>query len=143
MDPLRAAEGVHRVVTTQMAEGIRLATVQQGVDPRRFGLLGFGGAAGIHATELARLLSLKRVVVPRIASVLSAWGMLSTELRTETVQSYVGETDQLHAAKVRELFERLRAEGCERMRRWFDGKIVSKLSAEMRYGEQIFELMCR
>ena len=140
VDPLRAAEGVHRVVTTQMAEGIRLATVQQGVDPRRFGLLGFGGAAGIHATELARLLSLKRVVVPRIASVLSAWGMLSTELRTETVQSYVGETDQLHAAKVRELFERLRAEGCERMRRWFDGKIVSKLSAEMRYGEQIFEI---
>ena len=46
VDELRAAEGVHRVINTQMAEGIRLATVRKGVDPRRFGLLGFGGAAG-------------------------------------------------------------------------------------------------
>ena len=58
IDPLRAAEGVHRVVNTQMAEGIRLATVRRGVDPRRFGLLGFGGAAGLHATALARTLGL-------------------------------------------------------------------------------------
>ena len=58
VDRLRAAEGVHRVINTQMAEGIRLATVRRGVDPRRFGLLGFGGAAGLHATELARMLDL-------------------------------------------------------------------------------------
>jgi N-methylhydantoinase A len=113
VDTLRAAEGVHRVINTQMAEGIRLATVRRGVDPRRFALLGFGGAAGIHVTELARMLRLQRVVVPRVASVLSAWGMLATELR---------------------------AEGRERMRHWFDGEIVSRMSAEMRYGEQIFEI---
>ncbi|ETX00653.1 MAG: hypothetical protein ETSY1_10335, partial [Candidatus Entotheonella factor] len=65
IDELRAAEGVHRVVNTHMAEGIRLATVRRGVDPRRFTLLGFGGAAGLHVTELARLLSLRRVLVPR------------------------------------------------------------------------------
>jgi N-methylhydantoinase A len=140
VDTLRAAEGVHRVVNTQMAEGMRLATVRRGVDPRRFGLLGFGGAAGIHATELARMLSLQRVVVPRVASVLSAWGMLATELRSEAVHSHIGETDQLDAVTVRALFAGLRAEGRERMRHWFDGEIVSRLSAEMRYGEQIFEI---
>ena len=42
---MQAAEGVHRVVNTHMAEGVRLATVRRGVDPRRFALLGFGGAA--------------------------------------------------------------------------------------------------
>jgi N-methylhydantoinase A len=72
LDAVRAAEGVHRVVNTQMAEGVRLATVRRGVDPRRFALLAFGGAAGLHATELARQLNLGRVIIPRVASVLSA-----------------------------------------------------------------------
>lgn len=140
IDALRAAEGVHRVVNTQMAEGIRLATVRRGVDPRRFSLLGFGGAAGLHTTALARMLGLERVLLPRIASVLSAWGMLATELRSEAVHSHVGETDRLDAATVRRLFRNLQGVGRERMAEWFDGEIVSRLSAEMRYGEQIFEI---
>ena len=140
VDPLRAAEGVHRVVNTQMAEGIRLATVRRGVDPRRFGLLGFGGAAGLHATALARMLDLGRVLLPRVASVLSAWGMLATALRAEAVHSHVGETDRLDADTVRHLFRELRRAGRERMAAWFDGDIVSHLSADMRYGEQIFEI---
>ncbi len=140
IDPLQAAEGVHRVVNTQMAEGIRLATVRRGVDPRRFGLLGFGGAAGLHATALARTLGLERVLLPRIASVLSAWGMLATELRSEAVHSHVGETDRLDAGTVRRLFRELEGRGRERMAEWFDGEIASRLSAEMRYGEQIFEI---
>ena len=137
---LQAAEGVHRVVNTQMAEGIRLATVRRGVDPRRYGLLGFGGAAGLHVTELARMLQLRRVVVPRVAAVLSAWGMLASELRSEAVHSHVGETDRLDATAVRALFRKMRGAGRERMRSWFDGEIVSRFSAEMRYGEQIFEI---
>ena len=137
---LQAAEGVHRVVNTQMAEGIRLATVRRGVDPRRYGLLGFGGAAGLHVTELARMLQLRRVVVPRVAAVLSAWGMLASELRAEAVHSHVGETDRLDATAVRALFRKMQSAGRERMRSWFDGEIVSRFSAEMRYGEQIFEI---
>ena len=140
IDALRAAEGVHRVVNTQMAEGIRLASVRRGVDPRRFGLLGFGGAAGLHVTELARMLGLRRVVVPRVAPVLSAWGMLASELRAEAVHSHVGETDRLDAAALRGLFREMQRAGRERMRGWFDGEIVSRFSAEMRYGEQIFEI---
>ena len=91
-DAVRAAEGVHRVVNTQMAEGIRLATVRRGVDPRRFALLGFGGAAGLQVTELARIVHIGRIILPRVASVLSAWGMLSTELRLEAIRSHISET---------------------------------------------------
>ena len=53
-----------RVVNTNMAEGIRIVSVRRGVDPRRFALLAFGGAAGLHVTEVARLLEIRRVVVP-------------------------------------------------------------------------------
>lgn len=140
VDAMAAAEGVHRVVNTQMAEGIRSVTVRRGVDPRRFGLLGFGGAAGLHVTELARMLGLRRVIVPRVASVLSAWGMLTTDLRLEAVQSHVGEADTLDMAAVDALFARMAEEGQRRMRGWFDGEIAARRSAEMRYGEQVFEI---
>ena len=80
-----------RVVNTNMAEGIRIVSVRRGVDPRRFTLIAFGGAAGLHVTELARLLEIRRVVVPTVAAVLSAWGMLATDLRYELVRSHVSE----------------------------------------------------
>ncbi|MGI9335659.1 MAG: hydantoinase/oxoprolinase family protein, partial [Gammaproteobacteria bacterium] len=140
IDALQAADGVHRVVNTQMAEGIRMVTVRRGVDPRRFGLLGFGGAAAMHVTELARTLGLRRVLVPRVASVLSAWGMLTTDLRLESVHSHVGETDTLDVNALRALYESMTLEGRTRMQGWFDGHIETRRSAEMRYGEQIFEI---
>lgn len=137
---LEAAAGVHRVVNTQLAEGIRVVTVRRGVDPRRFGLLGFGGAAGVHVTELAKMLGINRVVVPRTASVLSAWGMLTTELRLEAVQTSVGETDVLDITALRALYARMDDEGQTRMKSWFDGPIDNRHFAEMRYGEQVFEI---
>ncbi|MBU2533878.1 MAG: hydantoinase/oxoprolinase family protein, partial [Alphaproteobacteria bacterium] len=137
---LEAASGVHRVVNTQLAEGIRVVTVRRGVDPRRFALLGFGGAAGIHVTELAAMLAIRRVIVPRTASVLSAWGMLTTELRLEAVQTSVGETDTLDLIELRALYERMDVDGRERMQAWFDGPVEHRRYAEMRYGEQVFEI---
>ncbi len=137
---IEAAAGVHRVVNTQLTEGIRVATVRRGVDPRRFALLGFGGAAGLHVTELARMLDISRVIVPQMASVLSAWGMLNTELRLEAVQTLVGETDTLDLATVRELYERLERNGRQQMASWFDGQVEFRRTAEMRYGEQVFEI---
>ena len=41
--------------------------------------------------EVARLLEIRRVVVPNVAAVLSAWGMLATDLRYEMVRSHVSE----------------------------------------------------
>jgi N-methylhydantoinase A len=140
VDGVRAAEGVHRVVNTQMAEGIRLATVRRGVDPRRFALLAFGGAAGLHATELARQLNLTRVVVPRVASVLSAWGMLATELRFEVLRTHIGDTSALETQALRELYASMEAEGRRQLASWFEGPIRTRRWADMRYGEQIFEI---
>src|SRR5215472_10834725 len=52
IDRIAAARGIHRVVNTTMAEGVRLVSVRRGVDPRRFALLAFGGASGLHATAV-------------------------------------------------------------------------------------------
>ena len=135
-----AAEGVHRVINTQMAEGIRLVSVRRGVDPRKFALLSFGGAAGIHITEIARQLEVGRVVVPRTAAVLSAWGMLATDLRYEVSRTHIGDAGSLEANSVCQIFREMEQEGKARLASAFDGQISIKSSADMRYGEQIYEI---
>ena len=141
VDRTTAAEGIHRVVNTRMAEGIRIVSVRRGIDPRRFALLSFGGASGMHVTEIARQLDLRRVVVPRLAAVLSAWGMLASDLRYEISRTHIGDMSTLSPADLRSLYADMEDEGGRRLRdARFDGTIRTQRSADMRYGEQIFEI---
>ena len=133
-----AAGGIHRLVNTRMADGVRVATVRRGVDPRGFALLAFGGAAGLHVASVAAELGIGRVVVPVAASVLSAWGMLNTDLRVELTRGQ----GQLHGIEVEALkasFTDMEKEGRARLS-WYDGQVVALRSADMRYGEQVFEI---
>jgi N-methylhydantoinase A len=135
-----AARGIHRIANTQMAEGIRLVSVRRGVDPRRFALLAFGGAAGLHITDVARQLEIGRVVLPPLAAVLSAWGMLTTDLRYEIVRTQIGDVRRAGLAGLRRIFAQMEAEGKRRLRRAFRGPVRIHRALEMRYGEQIFEI---
>ncbi len=140
IDRTQAATGIFRLVNMKMADGIRLMTLRRGVDPRRFALLSFGGAAGLHAAEVARELDIGRVLVPTTASVLSAWGMLTSDLRYEVSRTHFETGARTTAAEVREIFSDLERRTVERLKDWFDGPIAIERSAEMRYGEQIFEI---
>ncbi|MCZ0735374.1 hydantoinase/oxoprolinase family protein [Phreatobacter sp. AB_2022a] len=135
----QAAAGIYRMVNLGMADGIRLMTLRRGVDPRRFAMVSFGGAAGLHAVEVARELEIPRVIVPVAASVLSAWGMLASDLRYEVGRTSIG-TGRVGAEAIRSVMAELEAAALARMTAWFDGPVRIERSAEMRYGEQIFEI---
>ena len=124
-----------------MAEGVRLVSVRRGVDPRQFALLAFGGASGLHATDIARQLDLERVVVPRVAAVLSAWGMLATDLRFEVARSHIGDTRALDGGALKRPVRRDGGGGprapARLVRRAGRGRARS---VDMRYGEQVFEI---
>jgi N-methylhydantoinase A len=137
---IEAAAGVVRLINLKMADGIRLMTVRRGVDPRRYVLLSFGGAAGLHAVELARALDIARIIVPTTASVLSAWGMLTSDLRYEVSRTHFETGSRSTADQVRKIFAELETHAVQRLRGWFDGSVTVERSAEMRYGEQIFEI---
>jgi N-methylhydantoinase A len=137
---LEAAAGIYRMINLKMADGIRLMTLRRGVDPRRFALLSFGGAAGMHAAEVARELDIKRIIVPTAASVLSAWGMLTSDLRYEVGRTHYGAGPRIAAEEACALFAQLEQQAAGRVRAWFDGPMTIERSAEMRYGEQIFEI---
>ena len=141
VDRVAAAAGIHRVVNTRMAEGVRLVSVRRGIDPRRFALLAFGGAAGLHVTDIARQLALARVIVPRLAAVLSAWGMLASDLRYELARTHIGDASRLSAEALRRIYRELEDEGRARLAEARSaGEVRVRRSADMRYGEQVFEI---
>jgi N-methylhydantoinase A len=141
IDRMVAAEGIHRIINTRMAEGIRLVSVRRGVDPRRFAILSFGGAAGLHVTDVARQLDVRRVIVPRLAAVLSAWGMLASDLRCEIARTHIGDASSLDPDALRAAYRDMETEGRARLAEAaHGGPIHVRRSADMRYGEQIFEV---
>jgi N-methylhydantoinase A len=81
LDAENTAAAAVRITDNQMADAIRMASVQQGFDPRDYTMLAYGGAGPVHATALARQLRVSRVVVPLsdLASEWSAFGIASAE----------------------------------------------------------------
>ncbi|WP_372622996.1 hydantoinase/oxoprolinase family protein [Falsiroseomonas sp.] len=140
LEPLACAAGIHQLANVAMAEGIRVATVRRGVDPRGFTLLAFGGAAGLHASAVARDLGMTRVAVPLLAAGLSAWGMLQTDLRYELARSLADAVGLPAEADLRALYAALESEARARLTAWMPGAPEIRRSADMRYGEQVFEV---
>ena len=71
----QAAEGFFAIANANMAEAVREVTIARGKDVREHALVVFGGAGGMHAGPVARQLGVRRVIVPRFAGLLSAWGI--------------------------------------------------------------------
>ena len=80
MSVQEVALGVIEVANAHMERALRVISVERGHDPRHFSLVSFGGAGGLHAADLARRLGIPRVIVPRLASTLSAFGMLASDV---------------------------------------------------------------
>ena len=83
----QAAWGIHRVVVESMADAARVYLVERGKDPRRYAMVGFGGAGPAHAAEVARALGLAELVVPPASGAASALGFLAAPLSASRVRS--------------------------------------------------------
>jgi N-methylhydantoinase A/oxoprolinase/acetone carboxylase beta subunit len=81
------AAGIVRVANVEMLRALRVMTVEQGIDPRRFALLAFGGAGGLHACEMADELEIGTVLVPDAGGVLSALGLAAADRREDEVRT--------------------------------------------------------
>jgi N-methylhydantoinase A len=79
IDVVAAAWGIHAVANSNMESAMRVISIERGRDPRRYGLVAFGGAGPLHAARLARALGIPKVIVPYGAGVGSAVGLLNAE----------------------------------------------------------------
>ena len=85
------ARGIVRLANNNMVNAIKLISVNRGHDPRDFTLIAFGGGGGMHACALAKELGIKKVVIPNLSGVFSAWGMLLSDLRRDYLQTKIVE----------------------------------------------------
>jgi N-methylhydantoinase A len=107
--------GVVEIVNAEMTRALRVVSVEQGLDPRDFALVAFGGAGPLHACALAEELGMSTVLVPAAAGVLSALGLVAADERRDAVRSYVLPLEQA-------------------------GELPDEGEADLRYAGQSFEL---
>ena len=137
-----AARGILAVVDNNMVGAIRVVSVERGHDPRDFSLLPFGGAGPLHGSALALLLGMRSIVVPPGPGVLSALGLLVSNLKAEFTRTCLQKAGAFDAATVARVFGELEAEAVA----WLDAETVPAEArritwhASLRYQHQGFEL---
>ncbi|MEW5910167.1 MAG: hydantoinase/oxoprolinase family protein, partial [Thermodesulfobacteriota bacterium] len=83
-----AALGVIRIVNANMAKGISGNSVEKGYDLREFALIAMGGAAALHAVDLARELNMARVIIPPMSGNFSAIGLAVANIQRDYVRTF-------------------------------------------------------
>jgi N-methylhydantoinase A len=142
LDVLAAARGILSIVDHNMVGAIRVVSVERGHDPRDFALVPFGGAGPLHGASLARLLGIRTIVVPPAPGVLSALGLLVSDLKSEHSRTCLQTPPRYDLARMRQVFAELEAEA----NGWFASEQVPPeaqviaWSASVRYEHQGFEL---
>ncbi len=111
LDLIRAAWGIHEIVTEDMAQAARMHLMERGADPRVFAMLAFGGAGPLHACRLARKVGMKEVIVPHGAGVASAFGFLVAPIAITLLQAYPTEIGNIDFAHLRNVYGGLEKEG--------------------------------
>src|SRR5437588_9008257 len=136
------AAGVIRVINAAMEKAIRVVSIERGYDPREFALVAFGGAGGLHACELADVLSIPRVIVPALPGALSAFGILVSDVVKDYSRTVLWRvSEQLPWPQLEKEFSKLRraAESKFAEEHW-RGVVRYECTIDARYRGQGYEL---
>ncbi len=138
-----AAQGIVTVVNANLGAAVRLSLFEKGLDPRDFALLSFGGAGGLHATDVATEMGINEVIFPREPGTLSAYGILFSDLVQDLARSRLLRADDAALPAITSLVAELRAEADAKLAA--DGVAAASrevlVAADMRYHGQAFELL--
>ncbi|MCX8204813.1 MAG: hydantoinase/oxoprolinase family protein [Candidatus Nezhaarchaeota archaeon] len=135
-----AAHGIYEVVISNMARAMRAVSVERGRDPSALALIAFGGAGPLHAVRMAQQLKIKRVVIPTLAGVASAVGMLAADVKFDFVKTYVSKLDSVDWGYVKRLYAEMEAEGLKFLSMAGVTEYEYVRSVDMRYAGQAYEL---
>jgi N-methylhydantoinase A len=141
-DVITAAGGIVRVAVANMAESIRLQTIDRGHDPREFSLVGFGGGGPLHASLVAEASSIPEVIIPLQPGVFSTVGMILADLSYRSQKGYLQPFTNVDPNELESLFREMEAAGAAILKTSSSnrGDIRFSRSAAMRYTLQEWEL---
>ncbi|MCY4540096.1 MAG: hydantoinase/oxoprolinase family protein [Chloroflexi bacterium] len=138
----RLAWGVHQLVNENMAAAARVHAAERGLEVRRYSMVATGGAGPVHACGVAGGLGIRRIIIPPLAGVGSAFGFLTAPIAFDFTRSYVAKLSELDLSELNGILCDLETEG----RRIVESAgvpaddISARLSIDMRYVGQGYEL---
>jgi N-methylhydantoinase A len=138
LDPEACATGILEISAWNQANAIRQITVKRGLDVRDFPMVAFGGSGPLLICRLIDVLGLPSVIVPRDPGNLSAFGLLTVDVRSEYVRTRVARDPD--AAAVEEVYAELERQAGAALDRQGFAEHRYLRSADLRYYGQAFEV---
>ncbi len=138
----RTALGVLGIVAANMVRAIRAVSVERGHDPRDYALMPFGGAGPLHAGDVARSLTMSRIIVPEAPGILCAEGLIVSDLKEIFART-------VHLPLSRQSLDGITAAVSElagRAAAWFEDEAIAPddrtlaVTLDLRYVGQNYEL---
>ena len=137
-----AAMGIMAIAEAHMVNAIKLVSVQRGLDPRDFALVGFGGAGPLHTLRLAEELGINTALIPPAPGNLSALGMLAAEVRHDLVRTRLADINAVDPKSLKADFMELLDKGARSLAQEGVEESRSKfiMTVDVRYEGQNYEL---
>jgi N-methylhydantoinase A len=142
LSPADAARGILEISAWNQANAIRQITVKRGLDVREFAMAAFGGSGPLLICRLLDILKMEAVVVPLDPGNLSAFGLLTVDVKNDYVQTHVAKDHDLDRDEMAAVYGTLEAKAADALdREGFDAadhRFVR--TADLRYDGQAFEV---
>ena len=140
MECAAAAQAIIDVADENMANAIRVISVERGLDPREFALVSFGGAGPLHTGGIAEKIGMRRIIVPLYPGLCSAFGTLIADFQVDKILSQRFRSSDINAAEVNKLFAKMVKSAIAELRdEGYRGKHTVQRSISMRYAGQNYE----
>ena len=142
LEPAHAAEGILEIAAWNQANAIQQVSVKRGLDPRDYTLVAFGGSGPLLAGRLVDLLRLRAALIPVSPGNVSAFGLLTVDLKNDYVQTFVQRHDRLDHAMVNAHLARLEAlaRAALAAEGFAEHEMRVERSADLRYFGQAWEV---
>lgn len=137
-----AAYGVLTLTVATMTRAIKAVSTYQGRDPREFTLVAFGGNGPVVAAEVARALQMRNILIPPTAGVLSAIGLLFSDVEHEFVRTIFDRSKRFDTETLADVFTELALEAHQLFSTegYADNQVSLRAYADIRYSGQAYEL---
>jgi N-methylhydantoinase A len=137
-----AAARVIEVVNSNMAQALRIVSIERGYDPQEFSLIAFGGAGPVHAVALAEELQIPEVIVPPSPGAFSALGLVASDLKRDYSRTLYADLATIDPARVSDVIAGMEQSGRGMLgaaRVPADRQVLLR-QADVRYRRQAYEL---
>ncbi len=139
---LDTAVGMYKIINTNMAQGVRQVSIERGYDPREALFIVAGGAGPMHAGEICKELEIPMFIVPNVASIFCAAGMLLGDLKHDYIRSYITPFSNIDQEKFLKLYHQMKDTGTDTLKKEgiSENKIKYYPILDLRYVGQYHEV---